>query len=76
MIDLISHFHSCGVTTIAMESTGSYWQTLFNALQKAGFEVLLVPGNQTKNVKGRKMDVLDCIWIQKLHSFGVLSGSL
>lgn len=73
---LISHFHQCEVTTIAMESTGSYWQTLFNALQKAGFEVLLVPGSQTKNVKGRKTDVLDCIWIQKLHSFGLLSGSL
>lgn len=73
---LINHFRNCGITTIAMESTGSYWQTLFNALQKAGFEVLLVPGNQTKNVKGRKTDVLDCIWIQKLHSFGLLSGSL
>jgi transposase len=71
-----SYFHQCEVTTIAMESTGSYWQTLFNALQKAGFEVLLVPGSQTKNVKGRKTDVLDCIWIQKLHSFGLLSGSL
>jgi hypothetical protein len=59
-----------------MESTGSYWQTLFNALQQAGFEVLLVGGSQTKNVKGRKTDVIDCIWIQKLHSLGLLSGSL
>jgi transposase len=73
---LITHLYACGVETIAMESTGSYWQTLFNALQMAGFEVLLVPGQQTKNVKGRKTDVLDCIWIQKLHSLGLLSGSL
>jgi transposase len=58
-----------------MESTGTYWQTLFNALQKAGFEVLLVGGSQTKNVQGRKTDVLDCMWIQKLHSLGLLSGS-
>jgi transposase len=72
---LIAYLQSVGVTTIAMESTGSYWQTLFNALQTAGFEVLLVGGNQTKNVKGRKTDVIDCIWIQKLHALGLLSGS-
>ncbi len=74
--ELITHLYACGVTTIAMESTGSYWQTLFSALQQADFEVLLVPGSQTKNVKGRKTDVLDCQWIQKLHSLGLLSGSL
>jgi transposase len=33
---------------IAMESTGNYWQTLFAALEKAGFEVFLVCDNQTK----------------------------
>jgi len=73
--DLIAYLLESGINTIAMESTGSYWQTLFNALQKAGFEVLLVGGNQTKNVKGRKTDVIDCMWIQKLHSLGLLSGS-
>ena len=74
--DLINYLRNHAITTIAMESTGTYWQTLFNALQKAGFEVLLVGGNQTKNVKGRKTDVIDCIWIQKLHALGLLSGSL
>lgn len=72
---LIAYLWKSGTTTIAMESTGSYWQTLFNALQTAGFEVLLVGGSQTKNVKGRKTDVIDSIWIQKLHSLGLLSGS-
>lgn len=72
---LVIYLRSVGVTTVAMESTGSYWQTLFNSLQTAGFEVLLVGGNQTKNVKGRKTDVIDCLWIQKLHSLGLLSGS-
>jgi transposase len=72
---LIAHLREAGVTTIAMESTGSYWQTLFNALQSAGFEVVLVNGSQTKNVKGKKTDVVDCLWIQKLHSLGLLSGS-
>ena len=63
------------ITSIAMESTGSYWQTLFDSLQQAGFEVILVNGSQVKNVKGKKTDVLDCMWIQKLHSLGLLSGS-
>lgn len=63
------------IGTVAMESTGSYWQTLFDALQRAGFHVILASGSQTKNVKGKKSDMLDCLWIQKLHSLGLLSGS-
>lgn len=63
------------ITTIAMESTGSYWQNLFSVLQDAGFEVLLCNGKFTKNIKGKKTDVQDCQWIQKLHSLGLLSGS-
>ena len=72
---LISYLREHDITSIGMESTGSYWQTLFNALQKAGFEVLLLNGSHVKNVKGKKTDVLDCLWIQKLHSLGLLSGS-
>ena len=72
---LIDHLRQYGITSVAMESTGSYWQTLFNALQRAGFDVLLVGGSQTKNVQGRKTDVIDCLWIQRLHSLGLLSGS-
>src|SRR5882762_287893 len=72
---LIEWFKEKGITSVAMESTGSYWQTLFDALQNAGFEVILVNGNQIKNVKGKKTDVLDCMWIQKLHSLGLLSAS-
>src|SRR5690348_14721175 len=59
-----------GINTIAMESTGSYWKGLFQRLQHDGFEVLLVNGKHTRNVKGRKTDVLDCQWIQRLHSLG------
>lgn len=62
------------ITTVAMESTGSYWQSLFAALQDAGFEVLLVNGNQTTNARF-KTDVKDCQWIQKLHALGMLRGS-
>lgn len=72
---MIAHLRHHGITSIAMESTGSYWQTLFSALQTAGFEVLLVNGQQTQNIKGKKTDIQDCVWIQKLHSLGLLSGS-
>lgn len=73
--ELIVYLNSHNITTVAMESTGSYWQTLFSVLQRSGFDVILVSGSQTKNVKGKKTDVIDAIWIQKLHSVGLLSGS-
>ena len=63
------------VKTVAMESTGTYWQSLFTTLQSAGLEVILCNGKFTKNIKGKKTDVKDCQWIQKLHTIGLLSGS-
>jgi transposase len=70
---LVAHLKNNGIKTIAMESTGSYWQSLFRILQMHEFEVILVPGAQIQNVRG-KTDVLDCQWIQKLHSMGLLRG--
>ena len=67
--------HQHQVTSIAMESTGTYWQNLFSALVASGFEVILVNGKQTKNIKGKKTDIKDCQWIQKLHHLGLLSSS-
>ena len=66
---------SKGVTSIAMERTGTYWQNLFSTLVGQGFDVILVNGRQTKNIKGKKTDIKDCQWIQKLHSLGLLSAS-
>lgn len=63
------------ITTVAMESTGTYWQALYAVLLAAGFQVILCNGKFTKNIKGRKTDIQDCAWIQKLHSIGLLSGS-
>ena len=63
------------IKTIAMESTGTYWQSLFAVLMSEGFDVILCNGKFTKNVKGRKTDIQDCQWIQKLHSLGLLSSS-
>lgn len=65
----------CGVTTVAMESTGVYWIPVFQILETQGFEVRLVNAHSVKTVPGRKSDVLDCQWLQQLHSYGLLSGS-
>jgi transposase len=66
----------CGVTTVAMESTGVYWIPLYDLLASQGFEVLLVDPRQTKHAPGRpKSDVVDCQWIRRLHSYGLLTGS-
>src|SRR5436190_3196197 len=66
---------SCGIRTVAMESTGVYWIAAFQILERRGFEVRLVNARQAKNVCGRKSDVLDCQWIQRLHSYGLLNAS-
>jgi transposase len=65
----------CGVTTVAMESTGVYWIPLFELLEQRGFEVKLVDARHVKNVSGRKSDVLDCQWLQQLHTYGLLAGA-
>ena len=65
----------CGVETVAMESTGVYWIPLFELLTERGFVVLLVDPRRLKHVPGRKTDVLDCQWIQQLHTFGLLAGA-
>lgn len=73
--EIAAWLSKCGVTTVAMESTGVYWVPLYEVLEDEGFEVLLVNARHVKNVPGRKSDVLDCQWIQKLHSYGLLRGS-
>ena len=64
-----------GVETVAMESTGIYWIPLFEILEERGLEVLLVNARHVKNVTGRKSDVLDCQWLQQLHTYGLLRGA-
>src|SRR3990170_7259540 len=65
----------CGITTVAMESTGVYWIPIFEILESRGLEVKLVNARHVKNVPGRKTDVEDCQWLQQLHSYGLLSGA-
>lgn len=66
---------ACGVTTVAMESTGVYWIPVYEILEDRGFAVVLVNAHHVKNVPGRKSDVVDCQWLQELHSVGLLRGS-
>lgn len=66
---------ACGIDTVAMESTGVYWIPLYEILEERGFQVCLVNARHLKNVSGRKTDVLDCQWIQQLHTYGLLSAS-
>jgi transposase len=74
--DLVAYLRHYEVTTVAMESTGIYWIALYELLEANGFEVLLVDPSYTKQVKGRpKTDRLDCQWIYRLHSVGLLAAA-
>jgi transposase len=73
--DLADWFKACGVTSVAMESTGVYWIPAFEVLEGHGFNVILVNARYAKNVPGRKTDVSDAGWLRQLHSYGLLRGS-
>jgi transposase len=72
---LAAWFKSCGVTSVAMESTGVYWIPAFEILEAHGLHVILVNARYAKNVPGRKTDVSDAGWLRQLHSYGLLRGS-
>ena len=72
---LADWFVDRGIQTVAMESTGVYWIPLFEALEARGLHCCLISAQSIKRVPGRKSDVLDCQWIQTLHSYGLLSAS-
>ena len=64
-----------GVDTVAVESTGVYWIPVFEVLEQHGLKVWLVDARQMKYVPGRKSDVQDCQWLQKLMSLGLLRAA-
>jgi transposase len=66
---------SCGITTVAMESTGVYWIPVVQILETHGIEAILVNAAHVKNVSGRKTDMLDCQWLRTLHCYGLLAAS-
>jgi transposase len=73
--ELTDWLKQCRVDTVAMESTGVYWIPLFQILEARGIEVHLVNAQHVHHVPGRKSDVLDCQWLQYLHSVGLLKAS-
>lgn len=66
---------ACGVTTVAMESTGVYWIPLYDILESRGLKPCLVNARHMKNVPGRRTDWHECQWLQFLHSVGLLRGA-
>jgi len=75
LVALATWLEACGITAVAMEATSVYWMPLFTILEERGIEVCLVNARHVKKVPGRKTDVLDCEWLQYLHSVGLLRGS-
>ena len=72
---LVDWFAECGVETVAMESTSVYWIPIYEMLEARGFTVFLVNARDAKHVPGRKTDVSDAQWLQRLHSYGLLRAS-
>ena len=72
---LADWFSHCGVRTVVMESTGVYWIPVFEILEQRGFEVMVVNARDAKHVPGRKTDVSDAQWLQRLHEYGLLRAS-
>ena len=66
---------ACRITSVAMEATGVYWLPVFEILEARGLQVYLVNPHQLQHVPGRKSDIQDCQWIQRLHSYGLLTNS-
>lgn len=75
LLRLADWLKQCGITSVAMESTSVFWIPLFQILEERGFRVCLVNARHVKNVPGRKTDVVDCQWLQYLHSVGLLRAS-
>ncbi|MFN0169400.1 MAG: IS110 family transposase [Bryobacteraceae bacterium] len=75
LVALAEWLQKCGIETVAMQSTGVYWITLYDILEERGMKVFLVNARDTKNVPGRKTDVQECQWLLKLHVYGLLRNS-
>jgi transposase len=67
-------FKEQSVHTVALEATGVYWLYLYEVLEAAGLEVVVVNGRHVQNVPGRKTDMADCQWLATLHAHGLLRG--
>ncbi|WP_285348283.1 IS110 family transposase [Pseudomonas sp. ME-P-057] len=75
LLGLADWLESLEINVVAMEATGVYWIPLFEILDARGFDVYLVNSRATRQITGRKSDVLDCQWIWQLMSYGLLRGA-
>jgi transposase len=75
LIELRDWLVAEGVTAVAMEATGVYWQPVWDTLEHGGFDMKLVNPQHIKAVPGRKTDVKDAEWIAQLLECGLLNGS-
>ena len=64
-----------GIKTAAMESTGVYWVAVYEILESRGIEVIVANARDARAVPGRKTDVNDAQWLQRLHACGLLRPS-
>ena len=63
------------VVSVAMESTGVYWIPVYDMLESGGIRPVLADTRQVHMIPGRKSDVQDCQWLQRLHSCGLIRGA-
>ncbi len=66
---------SMGIKTVALESTGVYWVPVYEVLEDRGIEVIVANAREARAVPGRKSDVNDAQWLQRLHACGLLRAS-
>ncbi len=75
LLEMVNWLEQHGCTHVAMESTASFWKPIYNLLESADFQVLVVNAKHMKNVPGRKTDVKDAEWIAGLLRHGLLQAS-
>jgi transposase len=68
-------FKACAVDTVVMEATGNYWVVLYDILEERGLRPVVVNPRYAKNMSGKKRDISDCLWMQKLHTYGLFANS-
>jgi len=66
---------ACKVDTVVMEATGHYWMVLYDLLEARQLRPVVVNPRYAKNMSGKKGDIPDCQWMQKLHTYGLFTNS-
>ncbi len=72
LADWLKH---CRIDTVVMEATGNYWVVLYDLLEECQLNPVVVNPRYAKNMSGKKGDIPDCQWMQKLHTYGLFANS-